>query len=107
MVNPQPVIEWTIDGESIQGLHYIQTEILPEEPIDNMEVVTSFIISVVWPPEPSTQHSLVIPGESRGRSDLNFLESRNQTEVRVTRITATAEDQHMVTDIASTVFIHF
>ena len=44
MVNPQPVIQWTIDGESIQGLHYIQTEILPEEPIDNMEVVQKLLI---------------------------------------------------------------
>ena len=39
MVNPQPVIQWTLDDESIPGLHYIQTEILPEDPSNNMEVV--------------------------------------------------------------------
>ena len=44
MVNPQPVIQWTINGESIQGVHFIQTEIIPEEPIDNMEVVQELLI---------------------------------------------------------------
>ena len=44
MVSPQPVIEWTIDGESIQGLHFIQTEIIPEEPTGSMEVVQELLI---------------------------------------------------------------
>ena len=44
MVNPQPVIQWTMNGESIPGVHFVQTEVIPEEPIDNMEVVQELLI---------------------------------------------------------------